>query len=128
MQVKWLARALVRVALSVLFAGIFYIGWLAVFLTTLKDSQGPVIAVWWIIAPAVTASGFATGMMTANGLIAGQWESFFRTLVWPLVGCVLGAVSVVWFGPMLIVFGMFLAGTGSVLLREFVLLTGRGIE
>ncbi len=128
MQVKWLTGALVRVAISVLFAGLLYTGWLAVFLGVLKNSQGPVMVVWWIMAPIVTATGFAAGMVIAHRLLAGRRDTFFRALVWPLAGCVLGAVAVVWFGPMLIVFGMFLVGTGSVVLREFVLLNGRGIE
>ena len=37
-----------------------------------------------------------------------------------MIGCALGAVAVIWFGPMLIVFGMFVAGTASIALREMV--------
>jgi hypothetical protein len=42
-------------------------------------------------------------------------------LIWPLIGCSLGAAAVFWFGPMLIVFGMFVAGTASVVVREVLL-------
>ena len=73
MQIRSLTGALTRVVVSVLFAGLFYTGWLAVFLGAFKNSTGPAKAVW--------------------------------------------------FGPMLIVFGMFLVGTGSVTLREFVIQT-----
>ncbi len=120
MQIKGLACALVRVAISVLFAGLFHTAWLVVFLLVFKNSTGSTLPVLWIIAPFVTATGFATGMMMANRLFAGRRDSFFRALIWPLAGCVLGAVAVVWFGPMLIVFGMFLVGTGSVILWEFL--------
>ena len=46
---------------------------------------------------------------------------FFHILLWPLSGCAVGAGVVYWFGPMLIVFGMFAAGTASVIIREVVL-------
>jgi hypothetical protein len=38
-----------------------------------------------------------------------------------MIGCAIGAAVVYWFGPMLIVFGMFAAGTASVALREVML-------
>jgi hypothetical protein len=68
----------------------------------------------------VTAAGFAAGTVIASGMISARRETFFQAFVWPLVGCFLGAVSVVWFGPMLIVFGMFFLGTGSVALKELI--------
>jgi hypothetical protein len=119
-EMKRLATVLFRVGISVLFAAIFYVGWLAVFLGLFKDSGISVKAVLWVIAPVVTAAGFAVGLMAANRLTGIRRVAFPRTFAWPLVGCALGAVSVVWFGPMLIVFGMFLIGTGTVALREGV--------
>ncbi len=47
--------------------------------------------------------------------------TFFQIYIWPLIGCSIGAGAVYWFGPMLIVFGMFVVGTASVALREMVL-------
>ncbi len=120
MQIKWLAAAMVRVAISVVFAGLFYTGWLAVFLAVFKSITGPVKAILWALAPVVTATGFATGIVIASRLIGARQEAFSHALAWSLFGCVLGAVSVVWFGPMLIVFGMFLLGTGSLALREML--------
>jgi hypothetical protein len=64
--------------------------------------------------------------MVAKRLTEARREAFVRMFIWPLVGCILGAVVVVWFGPMLIVFGMFLVGTGSVALREFITQTRTG--
>ena len=115
-----MAGALVQVVISVVSAGLFYLAWLAVFLGLFKDSGIPVKAVLWTVAPLITATGFALGLAVAKRWTHVPQEGFLRTLIWPLVGCVLGAVVVVWFGPMLIVFGMFLVGTGSVALREVV--------
>jgi hypothetical protein len=126
MQIRSLTGALTRVVVSLLFAGLFYTGWLAVFLGAFKNSTGPAKAVWWMIAPVVTAAGFAVGLMVSERLTQPRREGFIRMFIWPLVGCILGAVVVVWFGPMLIVFGMFLVGTGSVTLREFVIQTRSG--
>ncbi len=55
MQTRWLARAFGRVVVSLLFAGIFYVGWLAAFLAAFKDSGVPVKAILWVIAPIITA-------------------------------------------------------------------------
>jgi DNA-3-methyladenine glycosylase I len=48
----------------------------------------------------------------------GSLAAFF----WQFEPCSIGAGVVFWHGPMLIVFGMFVAGTMSVVLREVVLL------
>jgi hypothetical protein len=120
MPIRRLAGALARVTVSALFAGLFYTGWLAVFLGAFQDSGVLVKAVLWVVAPVITAAGFAVGMIIAERLTETRREDFVRTFAWPLFGCVLGAVVVVWLGPMLIVFGMFLVGTGSVALRELV--------
>jgi len=126
MRIRQLAGMLARVVVSVLGGGLFYTGWLAVFLGMFKDSHAPVKALLWMVAPVITAAGFAVGLMVAQHLTEARREAFIRTFRWPLVGCILGAVVVVWFGPMLIVFGMFLVGTGSVALRELVAQTRTG--
>ena len=59
--------------------------------------------------------------MGPNALEAGVLRQAPRTLIWPLVGCAVGALAVYWYGPMLIVFGMFVSGTCGVVLRELVL-------
>ena len=67
------------------------------------------------------AAGFAVGVTMAERLGKKGRTSFIRIYVWPLVGCAIGAAVVYPFGPMLIVFGMFAAGTASVLVREIVI-------
>jgi len=128
MQIRRLAGVLGRVAFSVLFAGLFYTGWLAVFLVlgALKTSTDPAKVILWVIAPVITAAGFAVGLTVVRRLTQARREGFLRTFLWPLVGCILGAVVVVWLGPMLIVFGMFVLGTGSVALQELFTQTRAG--
>ena len=106
--------ALVRVTFSLLCAGVFYFIWLAVFLLAAKLDSCVVEAVLWLLAPVVTAAGFATG------IVVFERPANIRVFMWPLIGCAIGAGVVYWFGPMLIVFGMFAAGTASVALREVV--------
>jgi hypothetical protein len=105
--------ALVRIALALAGAGVFYVAWLAAFLLLSKLEVAVIEAALWLLAPVATAAGFATGIVVAE-----RGSKFSRVLMWPLVGCVIGAGAVYWFGPMLIVFGMFVAGTASVVLRE----------
>lgn len=111
-------RALVRVALSLLCAGLFYAAWLAVFLLTAELDHPIVQAIRWLSAPVITAAGFATGIAIPGRFTKAKRVGFLRVLLWPLIGCAVGAGAVYWFGPMLIVFGMFAAGTASVVIRE----------
>jgi len=111
-----------RVALSVIFAGIFYTGWLIIAIPASKSGFGgmAVQTVIWILAPILTGLGFATGQKIFELLPAADKTCFWETYMWCLAGCVIGA-GIVWpFGPMLIVFGMFVTGTISVVLHEVV--------
>ena len=132
---RW--RTFVGVILSVVCAGLFYFVWMATFLLT-RSLHNPIVeAALWLSAPVVTATGFATGIALSenNFALCAQfsrtklgscfWTTpktgrtrFHRIFIWPLIGCAIGAGVVYWFGPMLIVFGMFVAGTASVVLRE----------
>jgi hypothetical protein len=47
---------------------------------------------------------------------------------WPLIACVVGAVAVYWYGPMLIVFSMLSVGTISVFLQTWLLLNRERYE
>jgi len=108
---------LVRIAFSLLGGGVLYFLWMAAFLLTARLDSPAAETVLWLLAPVVTAVGFAAGVATSERL-DGTRTGFLRILTWPLVGCALGAGVVYWFGPMLIVFGMLAAGTASVTLRE----------
>ena len=114
-------KALIRVASSLLCAGAFYAAWLAAFLLTAEANGSVTHAIRWLSAPVVTAAGFAVGIVISERLTRARKTRFFRILPWPLVGCAIGAGAVYWFGPMLIVFGMFAAGAASVIIREVML-------
>ncbi|HSR31808.1 MAG TPA: hypothetical protein VLY63_14685 [Anaerolineae bacterium] len=125
MDLRYLLGALARIAFSLLCAGVFYVAWMAVFLLA-AGSQSPALeAILWILAPVITAAGFAVGIIIPERIILPRRSRFLRTFLWPLIGCAIGAGIVYWFGPMLIVFGMFAAGTIGVALREVMILFER---
>jgi hypothetical protein len=118
----WLRQALVRIACSLLGAGLFYAAWMILFLLT-SGSAGPFIqAILWLLAPVMTAAGFALGVTLVDRFAGHGRTAFLRIFPWPLIGCAVGAGIVYWFGPMLIVFAMFAAGTAGIALRELHLL------
>lgn len=120
-NLRYLWEALVRIAVSVLFAGVLYFVWMTTFLFTTKLDNSAVELVLWVLAPVVTAVGFAAGIAVFERLSKRSRTRFLHIYRWPLIGCVIGAGAVYWFGPMLIVFGMFAAGTASIVLREVIL-------
>ena len=120
MNFKFLFGLFVRVIISVAFAGVFYVGWLAVAIPVFKS--GPLLAkaLCWLSAPVVTGAGFASGLALFE-LLPGTRKSRLRDIVlWPLAGCAIGAAVVFFFGPMLIVFSMFALGAASILTKEIV--------
>jgi hypothetical protein len=122
MAIKRLLEVIVRAVLSVIFAGIFYTGWMAFAIPVFKSEFGGLAlkAVTWILAPILTGLGFSAGSKIFELLPTTCKTSFLEIYKWCLTGCVIGA-GIVWvFGPMLIVFGMFIAGTMSVVLHEVV--------
>jgi hypothetical protein len=126
MNPRTLGRIFAKVTVSLLCAGLFYSIWLAAFLLATNVDTPAVETVAWLSAPVVTAAGFAVGVAAFERLTRASQTSFLRIFVWPLIGCTLGAGIVYWFGPMLIVFGMFGAGTASIALRETILIVKKG--
>ena len=122
-NLRYVWRVLIKAALSLFCAGVLYTGWLAAFLLTAGLDSSVVQVIRWLSAPVVTAAGFAAGVAIFEHLTGVRKTWFFHILLWPLSGCAVGAGAVYWFGPMLIVFGMFAAGTASVIIREVVLYT-----
>ena len=120
-MIKKLLISFVRIGLSLIFAGIFYFGWMAVAITAFKAGCCPVVkGLLWVLAPVVTAAGFAAGIVLIDLIVRAGKIRLFRVYLWPLAGCAIGAGVVFPFGPMLIVFGMFGLGTASVILREIL--------
>jgi hypothetical protein len=112
---------LIKLASSILGAAVCYLGWLAVFLLTDQWDSAVWALALWLLAPVVTAIGFAAGVVLVERRMVHDRALFWRVYPWPLIGCALGAGVVYSFGPMLIVFGMFAAGTACVVLREFAI-------
>ena len=111
---------LLQVAASILCAGVLYFLWVGVFIVL--SGRGEVVkGILWLLAPVVTAAGFALGLAVSMRLLKSPRGSLMGIFLWPLAGCVVGAAVVYWYGPMLIVFGMFLLGTASVVVRQALL-------
>ena len=120
LSIKSLSALVIRIVLSAACAGITYFAWMGLFLL-LRDSIGSLArGILWVAAPVATAMGFAAGILIHERVTEARKATFASILVWPLVGCAIGAVVVCWWGPMLIVFGMFAVGAASVVLRELV--------
>lgn len=124
-DLRSLLGALARVACSLLCAGMFYFAWMAAFFLAAGLESPTMEASLWLLAPVITAAGFTVGIIVSERLTRTERSRFLRTFMWPLIGCAIGAGAVYWFGPMLIVFGMFACGTVSVALREATLLFER---
>jgi len=121
MDARFVWQTLARVAVSLVGGGAAYTCCLAAFLLFGRSSGPAVQAILWLAMPVVTAAGFAAGVTLWDRLSGTRTTRFIRVFAWPLVGCAVGAGVVYPFGPMLIVFGMFLGGPGSILLRELLL-------
>ena len=126
MTARGLLAITLRVARSVLFAGVFYTGWMAVAIPTIKSGFGGLVVkvLLWIVAPAITGFGFALGPAVFDLLSPAAHEhSFWKTYKWSLVSCAIGGGVFCIFGPILIVFGMFTAGVLSIALQEMARIT-----
>ena len=120
MRIQRLCLALARLCMSVLCAGAFYMGWLAVFLALVNAESRIGLVFGWLLAPLITALGFALGTKLCDWLTKTGGTRFLWTFAWATLGCAVGAGAVFPFGPMLIVFGMFAAGTATMAALDVV--------
>ncbi len=109
--------SVLKITVSLLLGGGCYSIWLAVFLLAVKSENSVAQGALFFLAPLVTAAGFAAGIAVFER--RGGFDALRTSWTWPLIGCVVGSVSVYWLGPMLIVFTMLAGGTLSVIIREF---------
>jgi len=122
MNLKCLFGLFVKVIISLAFAGIFYVGWMAVAIPVLKSGPLFAKALCWLSAPLITGIGFTSGLAIFE-LLPGTRKNKLRDIVlWPLAGCTIGAAVVFLFGPMLIVFAMFALGSASILAKEILII------
>lgn len=110
-------KPLLRIIVSTGTGGVCYLVWLVIFLAIADRSAGQFRFILWIMAPVVTAAGFAAGIAILDPSLR-QARQFLRLYAWPLVGCAVGAIGVYWRGPMLIVFGIIAGGAAAIILRE----------
>jgi len=123
MTTRRLLAIVARVALSTLLARVFYTAWMAVAIPTIKAGFGGWIVkvVLWILAPIVTGFGFVLGPKIFDPFSpAATKSSLWKAYKWCLAGCAIGGGVLCLFGPMLIVFGMFAAGTLTVAVHEVI--------
>ncbi len=115
---------ILKMAVALLGGGLTYSAWLVLFLSTFTLDGLLWQATLWLLAPIVTAVGFAAGAAIHERCVGVIPASFRELFAWSFVGCAVGALAVVWFGPMLIVFAMLVAGTAAIGLRDFMALRG----
>jgi len=109
-----------RFAVSVLFGAAFYLAWMGLFLVCSAYRSPLFRGLLWILAPIITGLGFFAGAALFIRFRRLPDPPLQRLYLYPLTGCSIGAAVVFPFGPMLIVFGMCLLGSLSILLFEFV--------
>jgi len=120
MNLKNPYRLVIKVIVSLAFAGVFYTCWMVIAISVFKSGAHSSVldAVLWLSAPAITAAGFAAGIAIFDRLSGARKPGFLNAFKWSFIGCAVGAAAVFPFGPMLIVFGIFGVGTAAVSLRE----------
>ncbi len=107
-----------KAAVSLLLGAVYYAAWLAAFLFLNRLENAQLERALFILAPVVTAAGFATGVTLVEKLGGMPRTGFFLSWVWALMGCAVGALAVYFYGPMLIVFTMLAGGTLAVVYRD----------
>ncbi|HET6443853.1 MAG TPA: hypothetical protein VFI27_04665 [candidate division Zixibacteria bacterium] len=123
-QSKWIGP-IATIALSAVGGVIFYLFWMVMAIPLSRLDNSLLSAILWILAPLITALGFAGGAAIAERRFRGGQNRYWRIYIWPLIGCSAGATSTYIFGPMLIVFGMLFLGTASIALREIWMRSGK---
>lgn len=114
-KTRYLLSTIIRIILSVICAYITYYGWIVISILTV-DSLNK--GVFEIGTPIATAFGFSLGIFIHERIGGIREAPFLSVLIWPLIGCSLGAILEYWLGTMIIFFGMFILGITSVVLRE----------
>lgn len=117
-----LLKSLAVVTVAFLVAFVFHIGWLAAFIPAAKSGVMALKILGWMMAPVITALGYATGLWMGERRLTQRTTDFLRIFLLPLVGCTLGAIALGWIGPMFVGIGTFVGGAASVVLREVKLL------
>jgi len=114
---KWF-ESISTIGLSMVGGVVFYLLWMLIAIPISQFENIVLTTILWLLAPLLTALGFASGAYVAERKFFEDGNDFKRIFVWSLVGCTIGAITTYIFGPMLIVFGMLALGAASMTLRE----------
>jgi hypothetical protein len=109
-----------RFIVSVLFGAAFYLAWMALFLACSAHRSPLFPGLLWILAPIITGLGFFAGAALFIRFRRLPHPPLHHLYLYPLTGCSISAAVVFPLGPMLIVFGMCLLGSLSIVLFELV--------
>jgi hypothetical protein len=112
---------LIRVLGSLLGGVILFAVWLIAVLAVMPRPPVPPSFAVTLIAPVVTAVGFALGLRVAERLTQRRRAGIRGAFLWPLAGCIAGTLMMFPFGGMLAGFGLFGLGTATLLIREVLL-------
>lgn len=117
MNLRHLSGTPLKVIVSISFALIFYFIWVNV--SGFAFTFGKVgYIIQELSDPLLTAIGFATGIAIYERLAKIPKTKFLRILLWPLIGCAIGAGVTFRFAPGWLVLGMLAIGAESIVLRE----------
>jgi hypothetical protein len=109
-----------RVALAVASGVVFCAAWTVLFIFGVTNTRSTVVrASLWLLAPVITAAGFAVGRRLSGQGPARDRLSFGRAYPPVLAACAIGALSGAPFGPMFIGLGMVGAATIVVIVWEY---------
>ncbi len=110
--------SLVRAVAASIGAVLFYCAWLALVLSVVPRSAFPLPLAPVLTAAVTTAAGFWLGTLLGDRLTRRPLTGKLQACLWPLAGCLVGALVVYPFGAMLTVFGMFGVGATAVVAHE----------
>ena len=114
-----LINSATRILFSYAGAAVLHFIWLVTFIAIGgKPPRGFIGGLLWCLAPIVTATGFSYGVVFYDLIAFKIRHTLLSVLLWPLVGCAVGAAAVFPFGPMFIGVAMFILGGFTVFLRE----------
>jgi hypothetical protein len=119
LKARTIAQLVGKVAASLLVAGLFYGCWMAAAIYAFTANVHAVVRLGlWLLAPPVTAAGFAAGFWLFELLGSSTKGGFAGAFKWAFAACAVSAAAVCWLGPMLIVPAMLATGTVSMAVRE----------
>ncbi|MEO8499947.1 MAG: hypothetical protein ABI565_03465 [Vicinamibacteria bacterium] len=92
--------------------------WLIAVLSTMRRPPSPIPLAVVMTAPVAAAIGFGLGTLLIERVMRRRETTIGQALLWPFVGCAVGAVLVSPLGRMFVGVGVLAFGTVAVVVRE----------